>query len=470
MSSILELHVDRSTATPLAEQIRSGIAQAIATGVLLPGARLPSWRDLSAQLGVARGTVRSAYERLLDAQMIVSSRSGGTRVAERPIITEAPVAIEAPVSQLARMYRQFSSGNGIFQMGVPSQDCFPAKLFAQIRTRTARAELSSLSYPDPCGEPELRREIAAHLAISRSIKCSPSQVIITAGFSGGLGLVLRALGLEGRSAWMEDPGFPLTRNALQLAGMRTVPVPVDASGINVHFGREHAPEAVLAVVTPGQQAPMGMTLSLERRLALLEWAAQADAWIIEDDYLGELQLTGRAAPALASLDRAGKVIHIGSFSKTISPTLRLGFIVAPMALVSRIVDVATCLAPAPGPAVQLATAEFMRDGHFLRNLRRSKRAYMARRDALVPELKRFGLEGVAAGLAILLRLPEGSDDVAIAREAMAFGLAPAPLSLWFDEQGLARPGLLLGVTTTPDHRLENAVSCLQRLIEASETS
>ncbi len=466
MPSILELHVDRSTATPLAEQIRSGIAQAIATGVLMPGARLPSWRDLSAQLGVARGTVRSAYERLLDAQMIVSSRSGGTRVAERPMTVQTPVAIEAPGSQFAQMYRQFSSGNGIFQMGVPSQDCFPAKLFAQIRTRTARAELSSLSYPDPCGEPELRREIAAHLAISRSIECSPSQVIITAGFNAGLGLVLRALGLEGCSAWIENPGFPLTRNALRLAGMQTVPVPVDASGIDVPFGREHAPDAALAVVTPGQQAPMGPTLSLQRRLALLEWAAQADAWIIEDDYLGELQLSGRAAPALASLDRAGRVIHIGSFSKTISPTLRLGFVVAPLRLVPRIVDVATCLAPAPGPAVQLATAEFMREGHFLRHLRRSKRAYTARRDALVAELERLGLTGETAGLAILLGLPEDSDDVAIARQAMAFGLAPAPLSLWFDEQGSAPPGLLLGVTTTPDRRLEDAVSRLKGLIES----
>jgi GntR family transcriptional regulator/MocR family aminotransferase len=465
MPSSLELQVDRSTSTPLTEQIRSAIAQAIAAGVLLPGARLPSWRDLSTQLGVARGTVRAAYERLIDAQMIVSSRSGGTRVAERPAIEEAPARIEAPASALAQTYQEFLSASGSFQMGVPSQECFPAKLFAQIRTRTARAELSSLTYPDPRGELELRREIAAHLAISRSIDCLPSEIVVTAGFSGALGLIFRALMLEGRSAWMEDPGFPLTRSALKLASITSVPIPVDGSGMDVHFAREHAPEASLAVVTPGQQAPMGPPLSLERRLALLEWAKQADAWIIEDDYLGELQLSGRAAPALASLDRAGRVIHVGSFSKTISPTLRLGFIVAPQDLVSRLVDVATCLAPAPGPAVQLATAEFMRDGHFMRHLRRSKRTYTARRDELLTVLSRLNHPIQSAGLAILLKLPADSDDAQIAREAVAFGLAPAPLSLWFADTSKAEPGLLLGVTTTPDHRLDEAVSRLQRLID-----
>src|SRR5690606_6054930 len=139
-----------------------------------------------------------------------------------------------------------------------------------------------------------------------------------------------------------------------------VPVPVDADGIDIDHGLRHAPDAKLVVVTPGQQAPLGATLSLERRLKLLDWAAASGAWVIEDDYLSELQLTGRAAPALASLDRAGRVIHIGSFSKTISPTLRLGFVVAPIDLTMRFAEVAACLAPPPGPSAQLAAAEFMR--------------------------------------------------------------------------------------------------------------
>jgi hypothetical protein len=158
---------------------------------------------------------------------------------------------------------------------------------------------------------------------------------------------------------------------------------VDADGIDIDYGLHHAPDAALVVVTPGQQAPLGSTLSLARRLRLLDWAAQEKVWVVEDDYLGELQLKGRATPALASLDRVGRVIHIGSFSKTISPALRLGFIVAPLPLASRFEEVAACLAPAPGPSVQLATAAFMREGHYMRHLRRTKRAYAAQRDALL---------------------------------------------------------------------------------------
>jgi GntR family transcriptional regulator/MocR family aminotransferase len=457
------LHIDRASATPIVEQMRRGIEQAIATGVLVPGARLPSWRDLSAQLGVARGTVRAAYERLNDAQLVVASRSGGTRVADRPSVESTARRI-VPESPLVQTYRDFTAGQAIFQMGVPSQDCFPAKLFAQIRTRTVRAELSSLTYPDPCGEAELRREIAAHLAISRSIECLPSQIVVTAGFSGALGLLLHALGLQGRSAWVENPGFPITRSALRMSGMTAIPIPVDGEGMCVEQGLKRAPDAPLAIVTPGQQAPMGPTLSLDRRLALLDWAAQQKAWIVEDDYLGELQLDGRAAPALASLDRSDRVIYVGSFSKTISPTLRLGFIVAPPILAARIAEIATCLVPAPGPAVQLATAEFMREGHYLRHLRRSKRSYAARRDKLQPLLETFDLPVRSAGLAMLLSLPDGVNDVQIVAEAAAFGLSPSPLSRWFDGPA-AQPGLLLGVTTAPENRIADAVSRIRRLVE-----
>ncbi len=214
-------------------------------------------------------------------------------------------------------------------------------------------------YPDPRGELDLRREIAAYLALARGIACTPSQIIITSGFSGGLGLALRVLGLESKTkVWMENPGFPFTRHGLALARLSIAPIPVDADGIDVDYGLKHAPDAALVVVTPGQQAPLGSTLSLARRSRLLDWAARRKAWVIEDDYLSELQLKGRATPALASLDRAGRVIHIGSFSKTVTPALRLGFVVAPAALASRFAEAAACLAPAPGPAVQLRDRRF----------------------------------------------------------------------------------------------------------------
>jgi GntR family transcriptional regulator/MocR family aminotransferase len=264
---------------------------------------------------------------------------------------------------------------------------------------------------------------------------------------------------------MEDPGFPITRRGLELAKLSVTPVPVDADGIVVDYGLRHAPDAALVVVTPGQQAPLGCTLSLVRRLRLLDWAAQEGAWVIEDDYLSELQLNGRATPALASLDRRERVIHIGSFSKTLSPTLRLGFLVAPMELVSRFAEVAACLATAPGPSVQLATAEFMREGHYMRHLRRTKRVYLGQRDALLKYLRPRAGEVAIAGLAALLPLPDSTPDLSIAREASAFGLAPAPLSIWYAPQDCTRRGLLLGIATVPQKNLARSCDRLNEIID-----
>lgn len=464
MTKILDLKLDRTAGTSLAEQIHIGITTAIDSGVLAPGARLPSWLDLAAQLGVARGTVKAAYERLADRQLIVSSRSGGTRVADHP----AKIAVPDPSKSadlLPSLYQDFLTGTSAFQNGVPASDSFPVALFARLRAQAARAEVASpLIYPDPRGEPELRREIAAHLALSRGIECRPSQIFITAGFSGALGVTLRVLKAEGRSAWVENPGFPPSRRALEIAQLAPVPVPVDEDGIDIAYGVQHAPDAALALVTPGQQAPTGVPLSLARRVQLIEWATRTGAWIIEDDYLGELQLKRRAAPALASLDSTGRVIHIGSFSKTISPTLRLGFVVVPTALVSQFADAVMCLAPAPGPAVQLATAEFMRNGHYMRHLRRMKRVYAGRSNALHTKLQSMGYPARLAGLAVLFWLPEGARDSAIARESLAFGLAPSPLSAWFCPAGAQRPGLLLGVATTTEAQLSAASDRLHQLI------
>jgi GntR family transcriptional regulator / MocR family aminotransferase len=457
MTKPLNLKLDRSARTPLTEQIRKGITAAIDSGVLAPGARLPSWLDLAAQLGVARGTVRSAYEKLSAAQLIVASRATGTHVADRLSTTVRQEEPPDPGSFM-EMYQELTAGPAAFQMGVPAQEAIPAKLLARIRSSAVRAELSAPAiYPDPRGELELRREIAAYLAIARGIECSPSQIIITGGFGSGLGLALRVLGLEGREAWIENPGFPFTRRGLELARLSLAPIPVDADGMDVDYGLNHAPDAALVVVTPGQQAPLGFTLSLARRLRLLDWAAQEGVWVVEDDYLSELQLKGRATPALASLDRAGRVIHIGSFSKTLTPALRLGFLVAPLPLATRFTEVAACLSPAPGPAVQLATAAFMRDGHYMRHLRRTKRVYATQRDALLKCLRPRAKDIAIAGLAVLLRLPDGAPDLAIARETLSFGLAPTPLSLWYASTASARSGLLLGIATAPHKRL--AASC-----------
>jgi GntR family transcriptional regulator/MocR family aminotransferase len=467
MPSSLRIQVDRSAKATLAEQIRQGVIAAIDSGALQPGARLPSWIALATQLGVARGTVKAAYERLIDEQVIVSSRAGGTTVASQP----AGFARAVPVSDAdapPALYGHLLAAPGIFQMGVPAADGLPVSLLARLRAQAARAEVAAPAvYPDPRGEIALRREIAAHLALARGLECKPSQIFVTAGFAGGLGLALSVLGAEGRKAWMENPGFFQSRAALELARLVPVPVPVDEEGIDVAHGVMHAPDAAVALVTPGQQAPLGMTLSLERRLELIAWATRAGAWIIEDDYLGELQLHRRAAPALASLDRDGRVIHIGSFSKTISPALRLGFVVAPAPLATRFAEMALCFGSAPGPAVQHAIAQFMREGHYMRHLRRSKRIYAARSEALRTALERKGYRVHVGGLAAVVRLPEGTPDVKIAQDAAAAGLAPVPLSPWFAAGTASEPGLLLGVATVRETQVAAACRQLDALINAS---
>ena len=456
MSTAFDLTLDLASRRTLALQIHDAIGRAVREGRLEPGARMPSWRDLAAQLGVARGTVRAAYERLMDEQLLVSAGAAGTYVAARPAV--APRGPDAPSqAPLPALFADYGTEPLPFQMGVPAQDAFPFKLWSRLLAAGARAAAAQpVSYPDPRGLPALRQEIAATLSYARGFACSPTQVIVTSGFAGALGVTLGALALRGKRAWMEDPGFPLSRYALALAGVEPVAVPVDAQGLDVASGATIAPDAALALATPGQQAPLGVTMTLERRLALLDWAERAGAWLIEDDYLSELQLRGRAAPALASLDRTGRVIHIGSFSKTISPALRLGFLVVPPALAERFGDYAAALAPAPAMEVQRAVTRFLADGHYLRHLRRMKRLYVARADALREALRRHEGDGVVVhpmgGLAIRMDLPEGADDRDIARRALAFGLAPVPLSDWY-ANGVMRPGLLLSVTNVAPSRI-----------------
>jgi GntR family transcriptional regulator/MocR family aminotransferase len=463
--AMLPIDLDRARRTPLAAQIYWAIREAIETGRLVSGARLPSWQDLAAQLGVSRGTVRAAYERLINEQFAIGLGAAGTRVAERPSPSSTPDwSPEAP--PLPDLFHDFGTAPLVFQMGVPSQDAFPLKLWSRILTREARRAASApVSYPDPRGDPDLRQEVAAYLGIARGVRCSSSQVLVTTGFSGALGLAIRGLQLERMGAWMEDPGFPLTRTALALAGMTVTAVPIDAEGLDIAAGVQNAAGAALAVVTPGQQAPLGMTMSLPRRLALLAWARRNDAWIIEDDYLSELQLKGRAAPALASLDHGGRVLHIGSFSKTISPALRLGFLVVPSEMARRFGDLAACLAPAPAAPVQRAVAEFLREGHYLRHLRRMKRLYAARREALLRCLGELASDSMkvqaTAGLAVVTLLPESASDVDIALRARPSGLAPSPLSRWY-MQSAPQQGLLLGVTNLDERWL--AADC-RRLVE-----
>ena len=434
---------------PVGTQLYTAIRAAILDGRLRSGDRLPSRRDLAMQLGIARGTVQAAYDRLADAGLVEMRGAAGTRVAAaRP--SQQTVFDDRATSPLPGFFPTWQRAPLPFQGGVPAADAFPRKVWSRLLVRGAReAAVAAPTYPDPRGDPDLRREIAAYLGLARGLSCTPAQVFVTSGFAGALGLVTLGLNLAGRRVWMEEPGFPLTRLALQHGDVGVVPVPVDREGLIVEEGERRADGAAAAIVTAGQQAPLGMALSPGRRSALLAWANRRRAWIVEDDYLGELQLGGRAAPALASLDRNGRVLHVGSFSKTISPGLRLGYLVVPPQQATRFGEVAGTLAPAGAPVTQRAVTHFMAEGHFFRHLRRMKALYTERRDRLGQALR-----AAAAGLPITIQLTgnflipvlfDGAwDDVSIAANAYTSGLAPVPLSPWFVEE--PRHGLLVGIT------------------------
>lgn len=268
-------------------------------------------------------------------------------------------------------------------------------------------------------------------------------------------MVLRAIDCAGKQVWVEDPGFPVTRMALESAGVHPVPVAVDHEGIDVAQGRVMAPAAASALVTPGQQAPMGVSLSPARRKALIDWARESHSWIIEDDYLAELHLEGRALPALASGDGADRVIHIGTFSKTLAPMIGLGFIVAPRGLVKRLTEMAWWLATPPNNAVQIALTRFMRDGHYFRHLRRTRQIYTERRSLLCDTLQRCNVPvALGAGLSVILPQPSGFDDARLALQAREALLAVSPLSAWFAKGSRARSGIILGVANIRSERVE----------------
>jgi GntR family transcriptional regulator/MocR family aminotransferase len=460
----LELELDRRAPTSLSDQIGDGLRTAIRDGRLTAGTRLPSWRDLASQLGVARGTVRVAYERLVDEQLLITAGAAGTRVTQALPVTSASSATPhaAPAQPLAP-FPSASAQPLVFRMALPPQDVFPAKVWSRIMGRAARS-ITELAYPEPAGEMALRGEIAAYLAIARGLACSPAQVFVTHGYAAALALACQGLHLHGGTAWVEDPGYPMGRQALRSLGLALAPVPVDAQGFDTARAISVAPRATLAIVTAGQQAPLGVTLSLQRRHALLAWAARTQGWIVEDDYLGELQLSGRAAPSLASLGAGDRVLHIGTFSKTMGPAVRVGFLVVPPGLASRFAATAYALRPAPAPFVQKAMAEFMQDGHYLRHLRRTRRVTALRRDAVIAALSRLQCEHRAAGLSVLLRVPEGVSDEAVAEQATQLGLAPTPLSPWYAAPTPAQAGLLLGVTNVPEARAEDLCRRLVGLI------
>ncbi len=274
-------------------------------------------------------------------------------------------------------------------------------------------------------------------------------------------MVRQVLLRPGDAVWLEDPGYPQTVQAMQIGGVSVVPVPVDGEGMRVSAGVTAAPAARLAVVTPTHQSPLGVALSLPRRLALLDWAEQARAWVLEDDYDAEYRYTGPTPPSLKSLDRGERVLFAGSFSKTLFPGLRLGYLVVPDALVETMTRAARLITRGPALLEQSVTAAFMAGGHFARHVKRMRGLYKRRRAALAEALSgHFPVELAPGGMHLMIRMPEGLDDQDAARRALASGLAPTALSALSIAHDPGQ-GLLLGFTNV---REGDAAGLVDRLV------
>jgi len=337
--------------------------------------------------------------------------------------------------------------------------------------RVRRQGAIEFSYQDPTGLRELREAICAYLAVSRGIVCLPEQVLVTAGFRGALNLIAATVLRAGDSVWCEDPGYPLARRMLEATGAHITPVPIDHDGLRVAEGIARAPDAALAVVTPSHQYPLGVSLSLTRRLALLDWAASSKAWIIEDDYDSEYRYAGQLVPTLKALDRVNRVLYVGTFSKTLFPALRLGYVVVPEEQVPAFVSACRVLGVGRPPLEQAVVADFMAHGHFGRHLKRMRGLYAARRQALADALinafgSRISLELQAGGMHLLARFTDQVGDVVLEERAARHGLAPTALSSRAIEADCGS-GLLLSFTNIAETNANEMSMRLFRSLVAS---
>lgn len=453
-------------------QIYARVRAGIADGTLRPSQRLPSARALASQLAVARGTVDTAYALLADEGFIETRGAAGTVVAPALArLRRQRIPLSSPPAQTVRAPRSLPAGEEWtprpFQLGLPALDAFPLRVWARLAGRCARQwPMSAMIHQSAFGYRPLREAIAAYLAVARGIACTPEQVVITGGFQAALGLITRALLRDKDAVWVEDPGYFYARKALTAAGARAIPVPVDARGIDVSAGCASAPQARLAVVTPAHQAPLGVTLDLTRRLALLAWATEAQAWILEDDYDGEFRYHSRPVPALKSLDGTGRVLYAGTFSKVLFPGLRLGYLILPVGLIEefqRLMSLFYMDSPRFLPAV---VTEFMTEGHFARHIRRMRQLYAERRASLAEALAgtfrgRMRVELQAGGMHLIGWLANGVRDVSLAQRAYARGLAVSALSNWCIEPR-AEQALLLSFTNIPVHAARSASQRLAR--------
>ena len=485
-----EIILDATLPKPLYKQLYERLRGAILTGQIERGARLPSTRTLASELGVARMTTALAYEQLVLEGYLESRVGQGTVVARSlpvmlfnaqtgkmpsspanaPKTSLIPLASRVqPLKEVAYPLRRAGRSGGIFSGGEPALDLFPYEIWARLIARRARQSLREFAhYQPPAGYEPLREAIAAHIGITRGVRCSPEQIILTAGSQGAFDLAARTLLNSGDAVWLENPGYFGARGALLAAEARLFPVPVDEQGLVVEIGRKRCPEARLVSTTPSHQSPTGVTMSLPRRLALLDWASQAGAWILEDDYDSEYRFSGRPLEALQGLDQTGRVLYIGTFSKVLLPALRLGYLVAPTELIEPLLTMRRFLDMHLPVLEQMALCDFLNEGHYARHLRRMLQHYRKRRELLQRELhlhlgSLLKVRAPEAGMQLVGWLPPGKDDQRAAELAAQVGIQVLPISR-FSLEPLSRGGLVFGYAGTDEEAIPRGVKQLAAVL------
>jgi GntR family transcriptional regulator/MocR family aminotransferase len=476
--------IDRRSATPLYRQVYDGYRDAIVLRRLRAGERVPSTRDLARELGISRIPVLTAFEQLLAEGYFETRVGAGTFVARvlpddfhesarRHAAAHAsgrpgPRRVARAPEPLLREPEPWLGGRGPFRLSQPAVDRFPVQAWSVLVARHVRNPRASLlHYGDPMGYRPFREAVAAYLRAARGVRCEADQVMAVSGSQQALEIAARVLFEPGAAVWVEEPGYVGARDALAMAGARLVPVPVDRSGLDVSAGIARQAEARGAYVTPSHQYPLGETMSAARRLQLLDWARRSGAWIIEDDYDSEYRYESLPIASLQGLDRDARVIYVGTFSKVLFPSLRMGYLVVPADLVPRFAAVREAMDVCSPSLFQAVLADFIGEGHFGRHLRRMRLLYAERRRALVDalgrELPQLEVIGDAAGMHLVAALPAGTRDRELAARAAALGLWTMPLSACF--LGPARrPGLVLGYGGVTEREIRDAVKRLKPLV------
>ncbi len=485
-SEWLQHHFYKAGDGPAYQRLYGLICRAILAGKLKAATRLPSSRALAAELGIARNTVLQVYEQLAEEGYVSAAVGSGTFVLDisqdlidaDPMVAPQPALQprSQPLSALSRrgsaLAKQLGFSNrqaGAFMPGVPDVREFPLKAWARIQNRIWRSQpWDLLRYAPAGGYGPLRHTISAYLNSVRSVQSSAQQVIMTTGIHQSVDMCIRMLCDPGDIVWIEEPGYWGVRSLLLMAGLRPVPIPVDDEGL-LPAPAHHSQPPRLIVVSPSHQYPLGKVMSLARRRMLLDYARQVKCWVLEDDYDSDFRYGSRPLPSLQGMDDSGRVLYVGSFSKTLAPGLRLGFLVVPPALAPAFANALAELYREGDMMTQAVLDQLIQEGHLAAHVRRMRRRYSERRSCLIAAIEQhFGTQleiiGGDAGLHLILALPAGVDDEVVARHALQKGVLTRPLSAYYSERAQARSGLLLGYAGVSPAEIRPAFDTLAAVI------